>query len=242
MEIGDRVLVRNLGLKNKHKLSDRWEEDPYVVVDQPNPDIPVFKVRPEKRNGRERVLHRNLLLPCNFLPPRNYEQPPKSKEKKPPLDKCSHDCFEFPCRPEDDETVKEVIEWQVPAGEAQGVDNEPATPNSSDRGRIEDDDENVYNAPRLRRSQRNIRPPDRWANYMFNVVKPIVNVNNAVFDCLQFVFILILVRIVFYFFQASTVCAAVVLFVMINDQAVQRLGNTLGFLSRLSNQNPYDPG
>ena len=59
---GDFVLVRNVGLKGKHKLADRWQQERYVVVDQPNKDIPVFKVSTE--NGKAtKVLHRNMLLP-----------------------------------------------------------------------------------------------------------------------------------------------------------------------------------
>ena len=30
--------------------------------------MPVYEVKPESGNGRTRVLHRNLLLPCSFLP------------------------------------------------------------------------------------------------------------------------------------------------------------------------------
>ena len=33
---GDSVLLRNLGLKGKNKLADKWEKDVYLVVDQPN--------------------------------------------------------------------------------------------------------------------------------------------------------------------------------------------------------------
>ena len=50
MEAGDRVLVRNVGIQGKHKLGDKWGRYPYIVVSQPNPDIPVFRVRPE--NGK----------------------------------------------------------------------------------------------------------------------------------------------------------------------------------------------
>ena len=39
-----------------------------MVTKQPNTDIPVYVVSPEDGDGRERVLHRDLLLPCGFLP------------------------------------------------------------------------------------------------------------------------------------------------------------------------------
>ena len=45
---GDSVLVREVNLRGKHKLSDKWSEDVYVVVDQPNLDIPVFSVQSER--------------------------------------------------------------------------------------------------------------------------------------------------------------------------------------------------
>lgn len=64
---GDRVLVRNVRLRGKHKLADRWETDMYVVLRQSG-DIPVYVVRPETRDGPQRTLHRDLLLPCGFLP------------------------------------------------------------------------------------------------------------------------------------------------------------------------------
>jgi hypothetical protein len=65
LQIGDLVLVKNVGLKGKHKLADKWKQDIHVVIEQPNPDIPVFRVRPEGGGG-ERVLHRNLLLPISL--------------------------------------------------------------------------------------------------------------------------------------------------------------------------------
>lgn len=64
---GDRVLVRNICLRGKHKLGDRWESDVYVVLKQ-SEGIPVYVVRPETGEGPQRTLHRDLLLPCGFLP------------------------------------------------------------------------------------------------------------------------------------------------------------------------------
>ncbi|MCG8046231.1 MAG: RNase H-like domain-containing protein [Candidatus Thiodiazotropha endolucinida] len=66
---GDSVLVRNAGVRGKCKLADRWEKDPYVVIDQPNADIPVYRVqRQNPRSRKTRLLHRNFLLPFMGLP------------------------------------------------------------------------------------------------------------------------------------------------------------------------------
>ncbi|XDV44757.1 hypothetical protein PO909_012997 [Leuciscus waleckii] len=67
LEPGDRVLVRSVRLRGKHKLSDKWEQDIYVVVDQAG-DLPVYTVKPERCDGPKRTLHRDLLLPCGFFP------------------------------------------------------------------------------------------------------------------------------------------------------------------------------
>lgn len=45
IEVGDRVMVKIVAFEGKHKLANRWEEEPYVVLDRPNPDIPVYIVR-----------------------------------------------------------------------------------------------------------------------------------------------------------------------------------------------------
>lgn len=67
LEAGDRVLVRNLRLRQKHKLADRWESKVYIVQKRAG-DLPVYVVCPEGQDGPTRTLHRDLLLPCGFLP------------------------------------------------------------------------------------------------------------------------------------------------------------------------------
>uniref|UniRef100_A0AAR2LHM1 Integrase catalytic domain-containing protein n=1 Tax=Pygocentrus nattereri TaxID=42514 RepID=A0AAR2LHM1_PYGNA len=66
LEIGDRVLVRNLRLRNKHKLADRWEPTVYVVQKRAG-ELPVYTVCPAGQDEPTRTLHRDLLLPCGFL-------------------------------------------------------------------------------------------------------------------------------------------------------------------------------
>ena len=48
---GDRVLVKNVGLKGRHKLADRWSKDVYRVSRQVSPDMPVYVVSPIDGTG-----------------------------------------------------------------------------------------------------------------------------------------------------------------------------------------------
>jgi len=64
---GDLVLVRNVTLRGKQKIADRWENEPYIVVCQPNVDIPVYDVKKDNPRARRiRRLHRNLILPLGI--------------------------------------------------------------------------------------------------------------------------------------------------------------------------------
>ena len=64
-QIGDLVLVRQLGLKGKHKLADKWEDDIYQILDK-DTNLPFHKVKKENGNGRIRALHRNHLVPITW--------------------------------------------------------------------------------------------------------------------------------------------------------------------------------
>lgn len=74
---GDRVLIRNVSVRGKHKLADKWEKSIHIVVKQVDGG-PVYVVRPESGSGPHRTLHRDLLLPCGFLP---VEQPTEQESK-----------------------------------------------------------------------------------------------------------------------------------------------------------------
>ena len=68
VQVGDRVLVRNLSLRGKQKLANKWEDEIHLVLEQPTNGFPVFVVKREDGIGRRRTLHRNMLLPVNYLP------------------------------------------------------------------------------------------------------------------------------------------------------------------------------
>ena len=87
---GDRVLVRNLSERGgPGKLRSHWEDRVYVVVSRKGDDSPVYEFKPEAGTEGSRILHRNLLLPCNYLP---IDIPSKSSQKRAGRvhkDKCS---------------------------------------------------------------------------------------------------------------------------------------------------------
>ena len=70
LQVGDRVLVRNLTPRDgPGKLRAHFEDKIHVVTQCKGEDGLVYEVQPEGRQpGRVRILHRNLLYPCDFLP------------------------------------------------------------------------------------------------------------------------------------------------------------------------------
>jgi hypothetical protein len=83
---GDRVLVKIVAFDCKHKITDRWEEEPYQILRQPNPDVPVYVVKREGGTGRLRTLHRNLLLQIGHIDP-DETNPAKEKPISKPRQK-----------------------------------------------------------------------------------------------------------------------------------------------------------
>ena len=60
--MNDLVLVKIVAHKARHRIQDKWESEEYIVIEQPIPGTPVYRVRPVT-GTKVRTLHRNLLLP-----------------------------------------------------------------------------------------------------------------------------------------------------------------------------------
>lgn len=142
LEAGDRVLVRAVRLRGKHKLADKWETDVYVVVKQAG-DLPVYTLRPENKEGPLRTLHRDLVLPCGSLP-LDVERSELPKPRKPRTRKSveQSDDVQDQCDSEDDfpcewfreqpytETTRFTTVYEVPR-----PDTHPETPSPKNEGR-----------------------------------------------------------------------------------------------------------
>ncbi len=124
---GDRVLVRNLTPREgTGKLRNHWEDVIHTVVRRVGEEGPVYELKPERGKGRSRVLHRNLLLPCDYLPLELELQPQPRVTMKTggPTSMERHD----PSSEEEDEErgyyYLPVVQHQQPVGENSELENE----------------------------------------------------------------------------------------------------------------------
>lgn len=80
---GDRVLVRNLTPRGgTGQLQNHWEDCVHKVIRQVGKDMPIYEVISEQGKARgRRVLHRNLLLPCDHLPLEIQLKPAEAKRQ-----------------------------------------------------------------------------------------------------------------------------------------------------------------
>lgn len=63
--VGDRVLLANKGERGKKKLADEWEGTLYTVISK-NDHVHTYQIKAPA--GNVKTVHRNLILPVNFLP------------------------------------------------------------------------------------------------------------------------------------------------------------------------------
>lgn len=123
LEEGDRVLVRNVRVRGKHKLADRWDPVVHIVVSRAG-ELPVYTVKPERQDGPLRTLHRDLLLPCGFLSPlmedeTDVTKPQRKRVTRQNRDEETDECQENYQSSDEDDYVPQFSE--VPAIPTQRV-------------------------------------------------------------------------------------------------------------------------
>ena len=163
---GDRVLVRNVGLKGKQKLADIWEKNTYIVKRQIAPDILVYEVGQEGSTKRSRTLHRTMLLPFDGLPVSEDLTTHIHDKPRPVQPKSSSEESDWSTSDSSssDESYQET---------RQQVKQNPQPPyvilqrrRKETNGSIGDMENGrrveIKRGPRLQRCSRNRRPPDRF--------------------------------------------------------------------------------
>lgn len=74
LQPGDRVLLRNLTPRGgPAKIQSYWENQVYKVMERKAIESPVYRICPENGQGRDKVVHRNLLLPCDSYPLNSHQ-------------------------------------------------------------------------------------------------------------------------------------------------------------------------
>jgi len=69
LQVGDKVLLRNLSQRGgTGKLRSYWENDIYQI-ESCRPDVPVYKIKSIEKGNKTKVVHRNMLMKCDHLPP-----------------------------------------------------------------------------------------------------------------------------------------------------------------------------
>ena len=72
---GNLVLVRNVTQRGKQKIADKREDVPYVVIDQPNTEIPVYDVKKDQPSSKRiRCVHRKMLLPLGITEQHQHKE------------------------------------------------------------------------------------------------------------------------------------------------------------------------
>lgn len=101
--------MRNVRLRNKHKLTDKWESAVYNVLKQMG-DLPVYMVQPVSEDSPIRTLHRDLLLPCGYLAEAEEDEQDQPKSIRRPRTRHSYPQLqeEELCESEDECTVHPV--------------------------------------------------------------------------------------------------------------------------------------
>lgn len=57
LTIGQQVLLQDMRAKGRGKLANKWEQQLYTVIKQPDPELPVYVIRQVEENV-EKVVHR----------------------------------------------------------------------------------------------------------------------------------------------------------------------------------------
>ena len=136
LQVNDLVLVKIVAHKARHKIQDKWESEEYIVIEQPIPDTPVYRVRPVT-GTKVRTLHRNLLLPLGV----KYQPDIYSDESDSDDSVCVDTSYSRPNQPEKVPQAKSVrFQSELPKV---GFEDRNGVVSQADSSKVDEDDVNL---------------------------------------------------------------------------------------------------
>ena len=138
LQVNDLVLVKIVAHKARHKIQDKWESEEYIVIEQPIPGTPVYRVRPVT-GTKVRTLHRNLLLPLGV----KYQPDIDSDESDSDDSVCVDTSHSRSNQPEKVSQAKSV-RFQLPKV---GFEDRKGDVSQADSSKVDEDDINLSISP-----------------------------------------------------------------------------------------------
>ena len=138
--MNDLVLVKIVAHKARHKIQDKWESEEYIVIEQPIPGTPVYKVRPVT-GTKVRTLDRNLLLPLGV----KYQPDIDSDESDSDDSVCVDTSHSRSNQPEKVSQAKSVrFQSELPKV---GIEDRKGDVSQADSYKVDEDDVNLPISP-----------------------------------------------------------------------------------------------
>ena len=126
--------------KARHKIQDKWESEEYIVIEQPIPGTPVYRVRPVT-GTKVRTLHRNLLLPLGV----KYQPDIDSDESDSDDSVCVDTSHSRSNQPEKISQAKSVrFQSELPKV---GFEDRKGDVSQADSSKVDEDDNNLSIPP-----------------------------------------------------------------------------------------------
>ena len=137
LQVNDLVLVKIVAHKARHKIQDKWESEEYIVIEQPIPGTPVYRVRPVT-GTKVRTLHRNLLLPLGV----KYQPDIDSDESDSDDSVCADTSHSRSNQPEKAYSQAKSVRFQSELPKV-GFEDRKGVVSQTDSSKVDEDDINL---------------------------------------------------------------------------------------------------
>ena len=144
LQVNDLVLVKIVAHKARHKIQDKWESEEYIVIEQPIPGTPVYRVRPVT-GTKVRTLHRNLLLPLGVKYQPDIDSDESDSDDSVHVD-TSHSRSNQPEKAYSQTSQAKSVKFQSELPKV-GFEDRKGDVSQADSSKVDEDDTNLFIPP-----------------------------------------------------------------------------------------------